>query len=196
MRVSAIDKAKAIEILKKYNKEEFHLRHGLTVGAVMGYLAEKLGYKDEKNYWELVGLMHDVDWEMYPEQHCSKAPSLLAPEGVSEDMINAICSHAYGMHGVEIKPEHDMEKTLFAVDELTGLVGAAALMRPSKSTSDMELKSLKKKFKDKKFAAGCDRDVIIKGAQMMGKDLDEVLAITLEAMQHTENDVEEQLKNI
>lgn len=151
----------------------------------MRYFAEKLGYADEADFWGIVGLLHDIDFEMWPEEHCKKAPELLREAGVGEDMIHAIVSHGYGLC-VDVKPEHQMEKVLFACDELTGLIGAAALMRPSKSVQDMELKSLKKKFKDKRFAAGCDREVIIQGAEMLGWDLDELLNETLEAMKTCE----------
>lgn len=171
----------ALELLQKYNKEQFHLEHGETVGKTMRYFANELGFEEEADYWEIVGILHDIDFEMWPNEHCKKAPELLAEAGVSEDMIRAICSHGYGLC-VDIKPEREMEKVLFACDELTGLIGAAALMRPSKSCIDMELKSLKKKFKDKRFAAGCDRDVIIQGAEMLGWELDELLDRTLTAM--------------
>ena len=192
MRKSAISREKALEILRKYNKEAFHIRHGITVGAVLKNIARKNGFSDEADYWDIVGILHDVDYEMYPEQHCIKASSLLEPEGVSDDMIRAICSHAYEIH-TDIKPEHEMEKTLYTVDELTGLIGACALMRPSKSCTDMELKSLKKKFKDKKFAAGCNRDIIKRGAGFIGKDLDYVLELTLSAMQDTEKQIDDEL---
>ncbi len=171
----------ALELLKKYNKEEFHIQHGETVGKTMRYFAEKLGYADEADYWEVVGILHDIDFEMWPEEHCKKAPELLKESGVEDDMIHAVCSHGYGLCS-DVKPEREMEKVLFACDELTGLIGAAALMRPSKSCSDMELKSLKKKFKDKKFAAGCSRDVIQQGAEILGWDLDKLLDETLNAM--------------
>lgn len=171
----------ALELLKKYNKEEFHIHHGKTVGGVMRIMAEKLGYGDEADFWELCGLLHDIDFELWPEEHCQKAPELLREAGCDERLIHAVCSHGYGQCST-VKPEHQMEKVLFAVDELTGIIGAAALMRPSKSCKDMELKSLKKKFKDKKFAAGCSRDVIKQGADMLGWELDELLSETLDAM--------------
>ncbi len=178
----------AWELLKKYNKETFHLQHALTVEGVMRWFAQKLGFAEEVDFWGLVGLLHDIDFEQFPDQHCIKAPELLRNGGVGEQMIHAICSHAYGMH-VDVKPEHLMEKVLFAMDELTGLIWAAALMRPSKSVQDMELKSLKKKYKSKGFAAGCSREVIEQGAEMLGWPLDEVLQKTLDAMRACEADV-------
>jgi predicted hydrolase (HD superfamily) len=178
----------AWELLKKYNKETFHLQHALTVEGVMRWFAQKLGFAEEVDFWGLVGLLHDIDFEQFPDQHCIKAPELLRNGGVGEQMIHAICSHAYGMH-VDVKPEHLMEKVLFATDELTGLIWAAALMRPSKSVQDMELKSLKKKYKSKGFAAGCSREVIEQGAEMLGWPLDEVLQKTLDAMRACEADV-------
>ena len=180
-----ITRDEAYELLKKYNEDEFHLHHGRMVEGTMRYFAKKLGSADEEEFWGIVGLLHDIDFEMWPEEHCKKAPELLREAGVEEDMIHAIVSHGYGLC-VDVKPEHEMEKVLFACDELTGLIGAAALMRPSKSVQDMELKSLKKKFKDKRFAAGCDREVIIQGAEMLGWDLDELLNQTLEAMKTCE----------
>ena len=159
---SKITREAAMELLRKYNKDPFHLQHALTVEGVMRWYARELGFADEEEFWGLVGLLHDIDFEQYPEQHCIKAPELLREGGVGEDMIHAICSHAYGLH-VDVKPEHLMEKVLFATDELTGLIGATALMRPSKSVQDMELKSLKKKYKVKTFAAGCSREVIEQG---------------------------------
>ena len=179
-----ITREEALELLKKYNKEEFHIQHGETVGKVLSWFAKELGYGDEADYWEVVGILHDIDFEMWPDEHCLKAPELLREAGIGEDVIRSICSHGYG-HTVDIAPEKEMEKVLFACDELTGLIGAAALMRPSKSCADMELKSLKKKFKDKKFAAGCSRDVIEQGAQMLGWELDKLLDQTLEAMKST-----------
>ena len=186
-----ISREAAIELLKKYNKDPFHLRHALTVEAVMRWYARELGYAEEEEFWGLVGLLHDIDFEMYPEEHCIKAPELLREAGVGEEMIHAICSHAYGMH-VDVKPEHLMEKVLFATDELTGLIWATALMRPSKSVQDMELKSLKKKYKVKTFAAGCSREVIEQGAVMLGWPLDEVLQKTLDAMKAGEEAIAEE----
>ncbi len=182
----------ALALLRKYNQEEFHIRHGLTVGAVMGWYAEELGFGEEKEFWSVVGLLHDVDFEQWPEEHCKKAPELLAEIGCSEELIHAVCSHAYGSCS-DVEPNCEMEKVLFAADELTGLIGAAALMRPSKSCQDMELKSLKKKFKDKKFAAGCSRDVITAGAERLGWTLEELQEKTLQAMAATEEAVEQEL---
>ncbi|MDD7511919.1 MAG: hydrolase [Peptostreptococcaceae bacterium] len=176
-----ITRAEAIDLLKKYNKEEFHIEHGITVGKTLRYFAERLGFGNEADYWEIVGILHDIDFELWPEEHCIKAPELLKDAGISDDMIHAVVSHGYGLCS-DVKPELTMEKVLFACDELTGLIGAAALMRPSKSCADMELKSLKKKFKDKRFAAGCDRDVIRQGAEMLNMELDDLLQQTLDAM--------------
>ncbi len=176
-------------LLTQYNKEPFHLRHAITVEHVMGWFAQKLGYGEEKEFWSQVGLLHDLDFEMWPDEHCVKSQELMREAGVDEAIIRATASHGWG-HCVDIKPEHEMEKVLFACDELTGLIGAAALMRPSKSVSDMELKSLKKKFKDKKFAAGCSRDVIAQGAELLGWELDKLLDLTLSAMREEEDAIE------
>lgn len=176
-------------LLTQYNKEPFHLRHAITVEHVMGWFAQKLGYEEEKEFWSQVGLLHDLDFEMWPDEHCVKSQELMREAGVDEAIIRATASHGWG-HCVDIKPEHEMEKVLFACDELTGLIGAAALMRPSKSVSDMELKSLKKKFKDKKFAAGCSRDVIAQGAELLGWELDKLLDLTLSAMREEEDAIE------
>lgn len=192
---SNITREKAFDLLKKYNSEKFHLQHGLTVEAVMKWFANNLGYGENSDFWGNVGLLHDIDFEQFPQQHCIKAPELLRNAGVGEDMIHAICSHGYGLT-VDVKPEHEMEKVLFAVDELTGLIGAAALMRPSKSVADMELKSLKKKYKDKKFAAGCSREVIERGAEMLGWELSDLQEKTIEAMRACENDIAEAMKSI
>ena len=190
-----ITEKQAVELLLKYNKDSFHLQHAATVQSVMKWYAEKLGYGDESDSWGLVGLLHDIDFEKYPDEHCIKAPELLAEIGASDELIHAVCSHGYEIT-VDIKPEHEMEKVLFAADELTGLIGAAALMRPSKSGSDMELKSLKKKFKDKKFAAGCSRDIIAKGAEMLGWELDKLLDMTLCAMRDKENEISENFNRL
>jgi len=179
----------ALALLQKYNKEPFHILHALTVEGVMRWYAQQLG--EDAEFWSLCGLLHDVDFEQYPDQHCKKAPELLAEINASHAMIHAICSHGYGLCS-NIAPEHQMEKVLFAVDELTGLIGAAARMRPSKSVMDMELSSLKKKFKDKKFAAGCSRDVIREGAERLGWPLDEVLDKTIQAMRSCEAAVAEE----
>lgn len=192
---STITREKAFELLKKYNSEKFHIQHGLTVEAVMKWFADDLGYGEDAEFWGIVGLLHDIDFEKHPEQHCIKAPELLRNAGVGEDMIHAICSHGYGLT-VDVKPEHEMEKVLFAVDELTGLIGAAALMRPSKSVEDMELKSLKKKYKDKRFAAGCSRDVIEKGAEMLGWELAALQEKTLEAMRSCESEIAEAMNTL
>ncbi len=192
--MSQITRDEAFDLLKKYNKDPFHIRHAITVEAVMRWYAEKLGYGDEADYWGIVGLLHDIDFELYPDEHCLKAPELLREGGVGEDMIHAVVSHGYGItipNGVtlDVAPEHEMEKVLFAADELTGLIWAAALMRPSKSTKDMDLKSLKKKYKSKGFAAGCSREVIERGAGQLGWELDRLLEDTLQAMKDTEDDV-------
>lgn len=177
-----ISREAALELLEKYNKDSFHIQHGLTVEGVMRWYANELGYGQDADFWAMVGLLHDIDFEEFPEQHCKKAPELLREAGVGEQMIHAICSHCYGHEGIDAKPEHQMEKVLFAVDELTGLIGATALMRPSRSVQDMELKSLKKKYKVRAFAAGCSRDIIEKGAQMLGWELDVLLQKTIDAM--------------
>lgn len=184
-----MERSEAWALLTKYNRDHFHLQHALTVEAVMRYFADTLGYADEADFWANVGLLHDLDFEQYPQEHCVKCQQLMREDGVDERTIRAAASHGYGIC-VDIKPEHEMEKVLFACDELTGLIGAAALMRPSKSVSDMELKSLKKKFKDKKFAAGCSRDVIAQGAEMLGWDLDKLLDLTLSAMRDEEEAIE------
>lgn len=181
-----ITREEAFELLKKYNEEPFHIQHAETVEGTMRYFAEKLGYGDDVDFWGMVGLLHDIDFEMWPEEHCVKAPELLKEAGIEDDMIRAIVCHGWGMTGVNVAPEHEMEKVLFACDELTGLIGAAALMRPSKSVQDMEVKSLKKKFKDKKFAAGCSRDVIIQGAEMLGWELEKLFEETILAMRTCE----------
>ena len=181
-----ITREEAFELLKKYNEEPFHIQHAETVEGTMRYFAEKLGYGDDVDFWGLVGLLHDIDFEMWPEEHCVKAPELLKETGVEDDMIRAIVCHGWGMTGVDVAPEHEMEKVLFACDELTGLIGAAALMRPSKSVQDMEVKSVKKKFKDKKFTAGCSRDVIIQGAEMLGWELEKLFEETILAMRTCE----------
>ncbi len=177
-------------LLIKYNKDPFHLKHAVTLECVMRYFAKNYGYEDEAEHWSIIGLLHDLDFELYPEKHCVKSQQIMREEGVSEEIIRSTASHGYGIC-VDIKPEHEMEKVLFAVDELTGLIGACALMRPSKSCSDMELKSLKKKFKQPSFAAGCSRDVIKQGAEMLEWELDTLLERTLEAMKETENEIEE-----
>ena len=188
-----LNREQALTLLKKYNHEPFHLKHALTVEGVMRWYAVELGFGEEADFWATVGLLHDIDFEMYPEQHCVKAPELLAEAGVGERMIHAIVSHGYGLCA-DVKPEYMMEKVLFATDELTGLIGAAALMRPSKSVMDMETSSVKKKFKDKAFAAGCSRDVIRQGAEMLGWDLNDLFEKTILAMRACEADVEAQAR--
>ena len=190
-----ISREQALALLRKYNKESFHILHSLTVEGVMRYYAQELGYGDEVDFWGLCGLLHDVDFEQYPEEHCKKAPQLLAEIGASGRMVHAVCSHGYGLCS-DVEPELEMEKVMFAVDELTGLIGAAARMRPSKSVMDMELSSLKKKFKDKKFAAGCSRDVIRQGAERLGWSLDEVLEKTILAMRSCEASVAAELESL
>ena len=206
-----LTREEAWELVKEYNKDPFHLRHALTVEGVMRWYANELGYGDEADFWALAGLLHDLDFEMYPDQHCIKSQEIMRERGIDEKLIHATASHGYGLV-CDVKPEHQMEKVLFAADELTGLIGAAALMRPSKSVSDMEVKSIKKKFKDKKFAAGCSRDVIIKGAEnlgwekfaagchreviaqgaeMLGWTLDELFEKTIEAMRVDEAKINE-----
>ena len=187
-----LTREQALDLLKRYNKEPFHLRHGLTVEAVMGWFAKELGYGEQAGYWSQVGLLHDLDFEMWPDEHCVKVRELLEAEGMDPAFIHAVVSHGWGMTDGNAQPEHQMEKVLFAVDELTGLIGAAALMRPSKSVQDMELSSLKKKFKDKKFAAGCSRETIAQGAELLGWELPELLDKTLQAMKACEADIEAQ----
>jgi predicted hydrolase (HD superfamily) len=184
---------KAFEIVKKYNKEPFHIRHALTVGGVMKYFAENAG--EDGDFWAGVGILHDVDFELYPNEHCVKAQEILKNENVDSETIYAVCSHGYGLTPTPCKPEKYMEKVLFAVDELTGLIGAAAIMRPSKSVSDMELSSVKKKFKDKKFAQGCSRDVIEQGANDLGIPLDDLIWQTVLAMRVDENRINEFMQN-
>ena len=188
----------AFALLKKYTKDPFHIQHALTVEAVMKWYANELGYGEDAEYWGIVGLLHDIDFELYPAEHCLKAPELLKDGGVSDDIIHAVCSHGYGITvecgtTIDVEPLHEMEKVLFAADELTGLIWAAALMRPSKSTKDMELKSLKKKYKSKGFAAGCSREVIERGAAQLGWDLEKLLTMTLQAMAATEDEIKAEI---
>ena len=192
---STITREAALELLKKYNKEPFHIQHGLTVEGVMKWYAKDLGHTDEEDFWGTVGLLHDIDFELWPEEHCKKAPELLRKAGVSEEMVHAIVSHGFGPCS-DVEPVLEMEKVLFAADELTGLIWSASLMRPSKSTKDMELSSLKKKFKDKKFAAGCSRDVIKDGAEKLGWELETLLTKTLEAMKSCEDSIAEEMKTV
>jgi predicted hydrolase (HD superfamily) len=188
-----ITRNEALTLLKKYNEDIFHVKHGLTVEGTMRYFATQLG--EDPEYWGMVGLLHDIDFEVYPEEHCVKAPELLAEAGFDSDFIHAVVSHGYGLC-VDVKPELKMEKILFATDELTGLIGAAALMRPSGSTKDMEVSSVKKKFKDKKFAAGCDRDVITQGAEMLGWEMEKLFSETILAMRSCEDDIEAAMKSL
>ena len=185
-----MNRQQALDLLKTYNKEPFHLRHALTVEAVMRWFAQELGYGDAADFWGTVGLLHDLDFEQWPGEHCVKVRELMEAQGLDSALIHAVVSHGWGMTGADVQPEHQMEKVLFAVDELTGLIGAAALMRPSKSVQDMELSSLRKKFKDKKFAAGCSRDTISKGAELLGWELNDLLDRTLQAMKACEGDIE------
>ncbi len=175
----------AWELLNEYNKDHFHLKHALTVEGTMRYFAEELGYADEVDFWGIVGMLHDLDFEQYPEQHCIKEQEIMRERGIDERIIHATASHGYALT-VDIKPEHEMEKVLYATDELSGLIGAVALMRPSKSVSDLELKSVKKKYKNAKFAAGCSREVIERGAEMLGWTLDELIERTILAMRSCE----------
>lgn len=190
---SKISREEALDLLRKYNKEPFHIQHGLTVEGTMRWYAKELGYGEEEEYWGIVGLLHDIDFELYPEEHCVKAPEFLREAGAGEDMIYSICSHGYGIC-CDLEPKHEMEKVLFAADELTGLIGAAARMRPSKSVMDMEVSSLKKKFKDKRFAAGCSRDVIRQGAERLGWELNDLFEKTILAMRSCEIRINDEMK--
>lgn len=198
--METITRDDAFSLLKKYNKDPFHIQHALTVEAVMKWYANELGYGEDAEYWGSVGLLHDIDFELYPEEHCLKAPEMLREAGVGEDVIHSVVSHGYGITvgcgaTIDVAPEQEMEKVLFAADELTGLIWAAALMRPSKSTKDMELKSLKKKYKSKGFAAGCSREVIERGAQQLGWELEKLLTMTLQAMAASEDTINAELEN-
>ena len=190
---AGITREQAFDLLKKYNQEEFHIRHALTVEGVMRWYAKKLGYGEEEEFWGIVGLLHDIDFEQYPEQHCIKALELLKDGGASEELIHAVCSHGYAIT-VDVKPEHLIEKVLYAADELIGLIWAAALMRPSKSVQDMEVKSVKKKYKNAKFAAGCSREVIERGADMLGWELSDLIGKTILAMRSCEEKVSDLLQ--
>ena len=185
-----LNRQQALDLLKTYNKEPFHLRHALTVEAVMRWFAQELGYGEQADFWATVGLLHDLDFEQWPDEHCVKVRELMEAQGLDAALIHAVVSHGWGMTGADVQPEHQMEKVLFAVDELTGLIGAAALIRPSKSVQDMELSSMKKKFKDKKFATGCSRDTISKGAELLGWELSDLLDRSLQAMKACEGDIE------
>ena len=190
-----ITREEALELLKEYNKDKFHIKHALTVEGVMKYFAEKLGYGEEKEFWGIVGLLHDLDFEMYPDEHCKKVQEIMKENEIDEKIIHAVASHGYHLT-VDIKPEHEMEKILYATDELTGLIGAVALMRPSKSVQDMELKSVKKKFKNEKFAAGCSRKVIEDGTQMLGWDLDKLIEETILAMRVDEEKINNYVESL
>ena len=196
--MKTITRDEAFTLLKKYNKDPFHIQHALTVEAVMKWYANELGYGEDAEYWGIVGLLHDIDFELYPEEHCLKALEMLREAGVGEDVIHSVVSHGYGITvgcsaTIDVAPEHEMEKVLFAADELTGLIWAAALMRPSKSTKDMELKSLKKKYKSKGFAAGCSREVIERGADQLGWELQRLLTMTLQAMADCEDAIKAEM---
>jgi predicted hydrolase (HD superfamily) len=186
---AGINRAQAWELLKQYNKDPFHLQHALTVEGVMKWFAEDQGFGGESKFWSIVGLLHDIDFEQFPEQHCIKAPELLEAGGASKELIHAVCSHGYGLTAVDASPDHIMEKILYAADELTGLIWAVAIVRPSKSVMDMEVKSVKKKYKTPAFAAGCSRDVIEKGAAMLGWELDFLIEKTILAMRSCEAEV-------
>ena len=192
---TTITREQALELLLKYNMDTFHLEHALTVEGVMGWYARELGYGEEEDFWRLVGLLHDVDFEQYPDEHCQKAPELLAEIDAGEELTHAVCSHGYGICS-DVKPEHEMEKVLFAADELTGLINAGALVRPSKSVMDMGADSVKRKFKDKHFAAGCSRDVIRQGAENLGWELKELFEKTILAMRDCEASVREELPQL
>ena len=197
--METITRNEAFALLKKYNKEPFHIQHALTVEAVMKWYAKELGYEEDTEYWGIIGLLHDIDFELYPEEHCLKAPELLREAGVGEDVIHSVVSHGYGITvgcgaTIDVEPQHEMEKVLFAADELTGLIWAAALMRPSKSTKDMDLKSLKKKYKSKGFAVGCSREVIQRGADQLGWELTRLLTMTLAAMAASEDTINAEME--
>jgi len=176
-----ITREQAFKLLKDYNKEEFHIEHAQIVENTLKYFAKKLGYAKDEEFWGIVGLLHDLDFEQFPQEHCIKEQDIMREHGIDEAVIHATASHGYGIT-VDIKPEHEMEKVLYAVDELTGLIGAVVIMRPSKSISDLELKSVKKKYKNVKFAAGCSREVIERGATMLGWELDDLIEKTIDAL--------------
>ncbi|WP_251391393.1 HD domain-containing protein [Mediterraneibacter agrestimuris] len=190
-----ITREDAMALLRKYNQEPFHIQHALTVEGVMRWYANELRYGDDAEFWAMAGLLHDVDFEKYPEEHCLKAPELLAEIHASDELIHAVCSHGYGLCS-DVEPEHEMEKIMFAADELTGLIGAAARMRPSKSCRDMEVSSLKKKFKDKRFAAGCSRDVIREGAERLGWELADLFEKTILAMRECEDSIAMEMEHL
>ena len=193
--MSNISREEAFKLLKEYNKDSFHIKHALTVEGVMKYFAEKLGYGEQKEFWGIVGLLHDLDFEKYPEEHCIKEQEIMKEKGIDEKIIHATASHGYNLT-VDIQPEHEMEKILYATDELTGLIGAVAIMRPSKSVQDLELKSVKKKYKNEKFAAGCSRKVIEDGAEMLGWELDKLIEETILAMRVDEEKINDFMRNV
>ena len=190
-----LTRQEALALLRQYNQEPFHLQHALTVEGTMDWYARELGYGEDAAFWSMVGLLHDIDFERWPEEHCKKAPELLAAAGLSQAFIHAVCSHGYGLCS-DVEPEHEMEKVLFAADELTGLIGAAVRMRPSKSVMDLEVSSLKRKFKDKKFAAGCSRDVIAQGAERLGWSLEELMEKTILAMRSCEERINQEMESL
>ena len=190
-----VTRDQALSLLMKYNKESFHILHGLTVEGTMRWYARELGYGEDEDFWGIAGLLHDVDFENYPEEHCRKAPELLAEVQAEPELVHAVVSHGYGLVS-DVEPEHEMEKVLFASDELTGLIGAAARMRPSKSVMDMEVSSLKKKYKDKRFAAGCSRDVIAQAAERLGWTLEELFEKTIGAMRSCESSVNDEMEKL
>ena len=190
-----VTRDQALSLLMKYNKESFHILHGLTVEGTMRWYARELGYGEDEDFWGIAGLLHDVDFENYPEEHCRKAPELLAEVQAEPELVHAVVSHGYGLVS-DVEPEHEMEKVLFASDELTGRIGAAARMRPSKSVMDMEVSSLKKKYKDKRFAAGCSRDVIAQGAERLGWTLEELFEKTIGAMRSCESSVNDEMEKL
>jgi predicted hydrolase (HD superfamily) len=185
---AALTRDQAWELLRKHNRDPFHIQHALTVEAVMKWYAQELGFGAEAEFWSMVGLLHDIDFEEYPDEHCLQAPEMLRSGGADEALIHGVCSHGYELT-VDVKPEHLMEKVLYAADELTGLIWAAAIIRPSKSVMDMEVKSVKKKYKSPNFAAGCSREVIEKGAAMLGWELDDLIGKTIRAMRSCETEV-------
>lgn len=193
--METISREAAYQLLRQYNQDRFHIQHALTVEGVMKWYAKELGYQEDAEYWGIVGLLHDIDFEQYPEEHCIKAPELLRKAGVGEDVIHAVCSHGYQLT-VDVRPEHEMEKVLYAADELTGLIWAAALMRPSKSVQDLEVKSVKKKYKNSHFAAGCSREVIERGAGMLGWELDTLIQRTIYAMRSCEAEIAQALEHL
>lgn len=194
--MTQLTREQALDLLKEYNHEPFHLRHAFTVEAVMDWYAKELGYGDQAAFWAMAGLLHDLDFEQYPDEHCVKVREIMEAKDLDPALIHAVVSHGWGMTNGDAQPEHEMEKVLFAADELTGLIGAAALMRPSKSVQDMELSSLKKKYKDKRFAAGCSRETIAQGAEMLGWELNDLLDRTLQAMKAKEADIEAQCADL